>query len=127
MKNESTTEILSNSRYTTRMLAEGILHVRYHANVEINLTDILKMQQSYEGMEIKPRKLLMDLAEYVSMTTEARTYAAKHAPAFDGTAYVILGLPQRLLVQFYNKLVKRKRDAKVFESYDKALAWLKAV
>lgn len=111
-----------------RVLENGILHVVYHKETIISEKDIREVQYGFDSLEDpKPTKVIQEMQENVSMSLEGRKYASENAPSLTGVAYVIKGLPQRLLVRFYVGMRVMKNTTKVFESFDEGIKWLSSL
>lgn len=111
-----------------RVLANGILHIKYPMGAEINTLDIQEIQKGYAALpDPKPMKVLQELGMHVNMTNKARKYAAENSPHLLGVAYVIKGLAQRLLIRFYVRMLKKDKPTAVFNNFDDALVWLLSI
>ena len=117
--------IIENKNSVMRVLDNGILHNRYFEGSLLEVEDIKGVQNGYNSLpDPKPLKVIQEMEIGVSMTPEARKYAAEHSPDLTGVAYVIQGLAQRLLIRFYVGMWKRTKPVKVFDSVAEALNWL---
>tara|TARA_B100000809_G_scaffold86740_1_gene85099 strand:+ start:1239 stop:1577 length:339 start_codon:yes stop_codon:yes gene_type:complete len=111
-----------------RILDNGIMHTVFYKGTFLEVIDIKDVQIGYESLpDPKPMKVIQEMEIGVSMSLEARKYAAEHSPDLIGIAYVIKGLAQRLLIRFYVKMWKRKKPVKVFDSFDEAETWLMSI
>lgn len=120
--------VIKNEKSTLNIIEDNILHILYLKNSDLEIEDVKEVAEAYNSLpEPKPQKVLSEMESYVSITNEARVYAAEQSPDLIGIAYVISGLSQRLLLKFYVKLWKRKKPTQVFHSYAEALLWLKAL
>ncbi|MFB0926056.1 MAG: hypothetical protein QMB65_12385 [Vicingaceae bacterium] len=119
---------VQNKNSVMRVLANGILHIKYPMGAEINTLDIQDIQKGYAALpDTKPMKVLQELGMHVNMTNKARKYAAENSPHLLGVAYVIKGLAQRLLIRFYVRMLKKDKPTAVFNNFDDALVWLLSI
>jgi len=107
---------------------DGIVHVRYHKNIVLDIPLQLKMLEKFN--EITKGKLtpfLFTAADGVHVTPEARDNAVKteeDSPC-NGTAVVVTNIAYLLIANFYLKFNKPKRPYKVFKDEEAAIEWLK--
>lgn len=127
MQNKKTTNIsIENKKSVLRILEHNILHILYADNIVLEIKDIDELYTSYNALpDPKPLKVLSEMGDFSSITTEARNYGAEISPDLTKLAYVVKGLAQRLLLKFYVKMLKRKKPTKIFNNFDAAYAWLK--
>ncbi len=108
-----------------RVLDNGVLHIIHAKGVDIEVSDVKEMQEAYNSLpNPKPLRAIQEFSLYVSMTMEARKYAAEHSPDLLGVAYIINGLAQRLLLRFYVRMWKTDKPVAFFDNYDDAMEWL---
>ena len=126
MQNQKTTNItIENKKSVLRILEHNILHILYADNIVLEIKDINELYTSYNALpDPRPLKVLSEMGDFISITTEARNYGAEISPDLTKLAYVVKGLSQRLLLKFYIKMMKRKKPTKVFNNFDAAYAWL---
>ena len=127
MQNQKTTNItIENKKSVLRILEHNILHILYADNIVLEIKDINELYTSYNALpDPRPLKVLSEMGDFSSITTEARNYGAEISPDLTKLAYVVKGLSQRLLLKFYIKMMKRKKPTKVFNNFDAAYAWVK--
>lgn len=117
--------IIYNKNSTVRIIEGNIMYVRYKNNSIIEIEDVIELEKAYNSLkDPKPMKVLSEMGEYASISTEARAFAAERSPDLTAIAYVINGLAQRLLIKFYIRMWKRNKPYKVFDSLDDGLEWL---
>ncbi len=111
-----------------RVLSNGVLHIIHDKGVEIEVSDVKEMKETFEQLvSPKPSKAIQEFKFGVSMNMEARTYAAEHSPALLGVAYIIDGLAQRLILRFYVRMWKRDKPTDFFSDVDEAMEWLESI
>lgn len=127
MQNQKTTNItIENKKSVLRILEHNILHILYADNIVLEIKDINELYTSYNALpDPKPLKVITEMGDFSSITTEARHYGAEISPDLTKLAYVVKGLAQRLLLKFHIKMMKRKKPTKVFNNFNAAYAWLK--
>ena len=110
------------------VLDNGMLLITHNQDTEIEVSDVEEMRAGFDSIkDPKPRKAIQDFRLNVSMTMEARKYAAEHSPDLLGVAYVINGLPERLLLSFYVRMWKRDKPTDFFKSVKDAIDWLESL
>jgi hypothetical protein len=116
---------IQNKNHEMSVLSNGVLLIVHAKRTEIGISDVKEMQEAYNSLpDPKPLKAIQDFRLNVSMTTEAKKYAAKHSPNLLGVAYLINGLAERLFLTFYTRMWKRDKPTKFFENYEDAIEWL---
>lgn len=120
--------VIHNNKSTLTIIEDNILHIYYEANSELEIADVIEVEKAYEQLpEPKPLKVVSEIGPFVTMSADARAYAAERSPDLVAIAYVIKSLSQRMLLKFYVRMWKRKKPSKVFEDYQEALKWLKSI
>lgn len=107
---------------------EGFLWVRATEVTEIDLEEVKACFEAYAEMGIDQEKVLqvMDVRNSITVTREARDYAARHGHRFFiASAVISNSLSVRLIVNFFNFLYPKKVPLKMFGSEDEALKWLR--
>jgi hypothetical protein len=74
-----------------------------------------------------PRKILTELGEYTSFSSESRNYAQDNPLTDKAEAVVIKSLPQRIQFNFLMKLRKQQEHLSSFKNFNSALKWLKTI
>ena len=119
--------VIQNKKYILRIIDSDVIHILY---LKDSVLDVQDMKEVREGIKVisaskfSDFKTLIELEKFVSITHEAKKYAAKHSPEAVAQAYVIDGLSQRILVKFYIKMRRIDKPTKVFESCAEAMKWL---
>jgi hypothetical protein len=107
---------------------EGILYIRFNNNIDIELEDVQEIQD--EGLKLsggKPFCALAYLENRPASTPEARTFGATASYSKYRLADAIIvesGL-MRLVTNIYINFNKPKVPTQMFETEEKAVAWLK--
>lgn len=113
-----------------RMRQDGIVHVTFRKGAVLDLG--LQAKLLHINIQItggKKSYIIYDAEENVTITKEARDNATKieHLAPIKGSAVVADNLAYRLIANFYLKFNKPKTPYKVFETYEKGIAWLKTL
>lgn len=120
--------LVENDTLKIYLVDTDIMYIKYNEGVEIQLDDIQLIEFTYENQLHKTiTKVIQDLPYGITMTAEARKYAAENSPPLKAVAYVIKGVGHRLLVRFYTKMRKIDKPTKFFEKIEDALAWLRTM
>lgn len=113
-----------------RMREDGIVHVTFRKGAVLDLG--LQAKLLHLNIEITGGKksfIIYDAEENVTITKEARDNATKieHLAPIKGSAVIADNLAYRLIANFYLKFNKPKTPYRVFETYEKGIAWLKTL
>ncbi len=106
---------------------DGIIHVYYHEETEINVPLQIKMLDSFNEITGGKKSLfLFEAGPYVTVTNEARDHAIAMediTPTL-ATAVLVRNLPHKLMADFYYKFNKPKQPYKVVREFDDGITWL---
>lgn len=107
------------------MLDKDTLYLHYFENSLIEKEDI---QHAMEiGLEMSPSehtKVLVEVDQYVDITSEAREFAQNNMRTLKAEAHVFPSLGNKILFNFFIKLRKNDHPLKAFSTFDQAFAWL---
>lgn len=84
--------VIENKNSILTVLDNGILHLYFKDNADLEVEDILDVEKAFNSIEPRPQKVLSEMGKYTSITSEARSFAADRSPDLDGIAYVIQSL-----------------------------------
>ena len=109
---------------------DGIVHVTFRKGSVLDLE--LQMKLLNINIKITDGKksfIIYEAEDNVTITKEARDNATKieHLAPIKGSAVVAHNLAYRLIANFYMQFNKPKTPYKVFETFDKGIAWLKTL
>jgi hypothetical protein len=116
--------------FVVKLNQENIIEVEWNPSIEeiekehlVLLTNIIKDLGHEEKMLV-----YIDTCNFMSITPEARSYAAtKEASEFTlANAVLVDALPKKLLFNFFLKINKPIVPTKGFSSKEEALSWLKS-
>ena len=128
MKSMKAVVRIQNKNHEMSVLSNGVLLIVHAKGTEIEISDVKEMKQAYHSLpDPKPLKAIQDFRLNVTMTTEARKYAAEHSPDLLGVAYLINGLAERLLLSFYVRMWKRDKPTQFFHKNEDAMEWLEGL
>lgn len=119
--------ILEHSHILKR--SDGIVEIRCADDFTYELSHILENHDCIKKFAITEKVLVLNFAgHYTSVSNEARNYVARgeHKSFIAAEAFLIHGLPQRLLANFFISINKPVVSAAFFNYKDKSLAekWL---
>lgn len=106
---------------------EGILWIVPNESGELDLEETTACFDIYKKLGLDKKKVLqiMDLRNSVTMSKEARDYAASQGyNYFIASACVSDSLAVRLMVNFFNKFYSNKVPFKMFGDIESAKKWL---
>lgn len=119
--------ILEHSHIIKR--SDGIVEIRCEDDFTYELSHILENHDCLKKLAITEKNLVLNFAgHYTSVSNEARNYVALggHKHFIAAEAFLIHGLPQRILANFFLSFNKPVVPAAFFNYQDKSLAekWL---
>lgn len=105
---------------------DNIFIVYYKNNVEINKDDVAYYKTVFDQWvkDESTVKLLSIAGIGTSITKEAREFSEKLNLPVKREALVITSLAQRLIANFYLKIISKVRKTAVFENKKEAIEWL---
>lgn len=107
---------------------EGILIVKAIQGADIDEEEAIACFEIYRQLGCYENKVLqlLDARADMSITREARNYAAEHGKDFFiASAIVTDSFTVRLIVNFFNSFYKPLVPFKLFSTEEEALAWLR--
>jgi hypothetical protein len=107
---------------------ENLLLVKLKDGPEMNLENvILNNEQTYKVMGDKVTKVIYDVRhlEFTHIPKEVLKYIADspHSKFQESEAFILTGLGQKLIANFYLAVMKPKTKTKMFTGLDPALEW----
>lgn len=119
--------ILEHSHIIKR--SDGIVEIRCAEDFTYELSHILENHDCLKKLAVTEKVLVLNFAgRYTSVSNDARAYVAKgnHKSFIAAEAFLIHGLAQRILANFFMKISKPIVPAAFFNYKDKAAAekWL---
>lgn len=119
---------INGSKFDIEMIENNIIHLSFHDNEYIEIEDLLLVYKYIEEISSGvPRKILTELGEFTSFSSESRNYAQDNPLTDKAEAVVIKSLPQRIQFNFLMKLRKQQEHLSSFKNFDSALKWLKTI
>ncbi|MBK9190313.1 MAG: hypothetical protein IPM77_01815 [Crocinitomicaceae bacterium] len=104
--------------------------INHNASFEL---DVVKehFKQVYEVIKLPKSKTILDFrnTEFASIPKESMEYMAKNEYTCDNTSIAIIvnGLSQKILSNFYLRIMRPKRKTRLFNKIEPAIAWLDTV
>ena len=119
---------INNKNSIAELIDNEIFYIKYVEDTYSDVDDFKEGYASYlELTNRKPVKVLIEMCEHATISSEAREYAqANKIPAI-AEALVLHSLGQRILINFYIKFRKQEHPIKIFKNFDYALLWLKSI
>jgi len=108
---------------------ENLLFIKIKENLELTVPNvILNNEQIYKVLGEKVTKVLFDIRhlQFTHIPRDVLNYIADspYGKYQESEAFVISGLGQKLLANFYLKVIKPKVKSKFFTNFQSALQWL---
>lgn len=117
---------------STFTIKDNCVDITLNADTTFNLSDVIQHFEEVYAVIKKPySKSLIDFSgiSFASIPKESMEYMAnnKYTDNNSFLAIIITGLPQKLLGNFYLKVMKPKRVTKIFTSKKDAWEWLNTI
>lgn len=115
-----------------KILSENTVEIKIHEDVELNLENV---KQTFEQIRTynnaKKIKIILDLRtiQFSHIPSEVMEFMAdsEYNDCQIAIAFIIEGLGQKLLANFYLKVVKPVVQSKVFTNYNEAYKWIESI
>lgn len=117
---------VESQEYIVQLRQDGIIHVHYKAATKVTKSTLKELEKIYIDLTSIKRPFIFTGDEFVSITNEARKYAAemdRRIPSL-GSAFVAKNLAQKILANYYFKFNKPVNPLKVVGSFDEGLAFI---
>ena len=115
-------------KFEISWLSDNIIYCSYNDNVLINVTDIKDMIEIQEELGVDDKvKRIVHAGQFTSITSEARNYIQKNKPKVKAEAFILTGLSQRILFNFYYKVRKNANPLKSFRNLNNAKKWIESI
>ncbi len=116
------------AKASLQLLPGNVVRIEVYKDAHIELEDIRQIQEAREKMVGNaPYSILNIAGKYSNITTEAREYAVRKEVIRNrvALAIVISSLAQRIIGNFFVKSHQPGTPARIFNSEDEAIKWLK--
>lgn len=122
---------LNGKLFDVHLCNDDIVVIVTHQNSSIDVEDIREMLRLIATFKLEGKSKLLSMAgEYSELTAEAQKFMRSEAANVNKhirEAIFVNSLAQRIIGNFYLKIVSVKRPSKLFTSVPKAIEWLKAI
>ncbi len=116
------------TKFEISWLTEDVVYCKYNDNVEIGLNDVKQVLELQVELGVNESvKRIVHAGRHTTITQEAREYIEQHKPRVKAEAFVLFGLAQKILFQFYTTARKNDNPIKPFNSLDSARRWIDRV
>jgi len=126
---EELTRVIETGNYIVGLRADGIVHVYYKDNTEINVALQMELLEVFNELTGKKKSLfIFEAGHYCSVTKEARENAIIMEPLTPTLASVVFvqNIGYRLIAEFYYKVNKPIQPYKVVSKFEDGIKWLKS-
>lgn len=121
MKSENNTCI----KFEHTWLSDTIIYFKYSDNALVELSDVQKMLQLQRELGVDENvKRIVYAGRYTTITPEAREYVQRNKPKVKAEAFVLSGLAQKILFDFYHHICKNENPIKSFNNLEDAFKWI---
>lgn len=120
-------QIIDHDKFTAGIRQDGIVHVFFKDQTEINIPlqdEMVKVYAQLCGEKKYP--FIFEVGKHCSITKEAREYAIEIEPdkPVAISAVLVNNAFDKLMANFYYKFNKPQKPYKVFRKFDEAIVWL---
>lgn len=106
-------------------IKEDIIYFKYEDHAVVSLSDVEQMLSLQRQLGVnETTKRIVHAGKYTTITSNARKHIELNKPKAKAEAFIIHGLPQRIMFNMYSKLRRNINPIKSFDSLDKAINWL---
>jgi len=117
---------IRNSKSTIRWIGDSIINIEWDRDIEIGDEDVDELVIAFNRLTKGRRvQVLSEYGKFLNIESKTKEYAATKSPDCTALAYVVESLAQRMVIRFYIKLRRTNNPAKVFNSKEEALIWLR--
>ncbi|PHR17208.1 MAG: hypothetical protein COA38_21085 [Fluviicola sp.] len=120
------TKEIRTSKSTIRWIGDSIINIEWDRDIDVGNEDIdealIAFNQLTKGRKVQ---VLSEYGKFLNFESGTKEYAATKSPDCTALAYVVENLAQRMVIRFYIKLRRTNNPAKVFNSKNEALIWLR--
>ena len=114
------------NNYIVKLRDDGIIHVHYRADTKVTIEILKELEKIYSELTTIKRPYIFTGEEFVSITNEARKYAAemdKQIPSL-GSVFVAKNLAQKILAHYYYKFNKPVNPLQVVSTFEEAVDYI---
>jgi hypothetical protein len=108
-----------------------IKHAHYYEieiaeNGEFGFEDLRLQIEAQEEMGAEPLPVMVLCGDYTTKDVDFMNHLSKNAnvPYSTASAFVLNSIPQRIVANFYIRIVRPQRPTKFFNTKDEALKWI---
>jgi hypothetical protein len=118
----------NSKKYQVTWLSDNILYFKYKDNVVIDQSDIEEMLdfQNELGVDQSISRIIHS-GQFTTITPKARQYVEKFMHKAKSEAFILNGLSQRILFNFYCKVRSKQNPIKSFKKLSTALEWIESL
>lgn len=119
------TDIVIHEKFKIDWLSDDTVCLRYQDDVNLEKDDVKRMLELEKELGVnETTKRIILAGRYTTITSEAREYVEEFKPRSRAEAYVLFGLAQKILFNFYNKARKNKNPMRAFTNIGSAIQWM---
>ena len=113
--------------FSAKINAEGFYEITVFNDKEFSFPQLEELKEAQESFGAKKLSVLVLCEEYASTDTSFLNYLAKNKnnPYSNADAFVIKSIAQKLIANFYIKIVVPERPTKFFNNRNDAYQWIK--
>lgn len=106
---------------------EGYYEMTIFNNEEILVPDIPVVTGAFRQVSGKRMPVLVLCPEFATTNNEVMKFLSKNEnfPLSKGGAYVVHSIAQRIMANFYLKMITPERPTKFFNNKEEAITWLR--
>lgn len=120
-------EVIDNTYVRVTLRHDGIIHVIFKENTEINAAVQRILRDAYLKLtKGKPSLFIYEANEFISLNRDVEQNALDmfEVPLAKASAVVVTNLAQKLIADHFFNSYQPKHPSNVFQSFDDGIAWL---
>lgn len=120
---------VTNKKFKVKVNDEGFYEMTIFNNEEILVPDIPVVTAAFRQVSGKRMPVLVICPEFATTNNEVMKFLSKNEnfPLSKGGAYVVQSIAQKIMANFYLKMITPERPTKFFNNREEAIMWLKQI
>lgn len=118
---------VTHKKFKVKVNEEGYYEMTIFNNEEILVPDIPAVTAAFRQISGKKMPVLVICPEFATTNNEVMKFLSKNEnfPLSKGGAYVVHSIAQRIMANFYLKMITPERPTKFFNNKEEAITWLR--
>lgn len=120
---------VTTKKFTVKVNDDGFYEMTIFNNEEILVPDVPAVTAAFRQISGKRLPVLVICEEFATTNNEVMKFLSKNEnfPLSKGGAYVVHSIAQKIMANFYLKMITPERPTKFFNNREDAVKWLKQI